>query len=100
MSGFPNLSTASRAAPRKRRTEHFVGRRGVTSADWSEAHRPTSAPAPANATARRETEYAGPPYSGLKLVPARNTFIKVGGLRRHVHSRGSGLVSPNGPMPN
>src|SRR5437899_2924586 len=99
MSGLPNPFNASSSVPRIRRTEHVAGNRGVISADWSGAHMPTSAPASANATASRDTEYAGPPYSGLKLVPPRNTFIEVGEALRHVYSGEGGLVSPNGSIP-
>lgn len=50
----------------------------------SGAHRTTSTPLSAKAAARRETEIAGPPYEGSKLVPDKNTFMHATKLAMRV----------------
>ena len=59
--GCSNRSRASEAVPVRRSTGELAGTSGVFAADWSEAHRPTSAPASAKPMANLETENAGPP---------------------------------------
>src|SRR5262245_52348730 len=74
-SAFPKRSMAEASVPVKRCTDDLVGSKGVVAADWSGAHRPTSAPASVKAMASRDTEKARPPYSGRRLGPARKTLM-------------------------
>ena len=72
---FPKINNAPSIEPSNRVS--VCGRFCVTSeriADPSGAKSATSTPAFAKAAPNPETENAGPPYSGKKLVPAKKTF--------------------------
>jgi len=60
-SALPKLSKASASVPVKRRTDDWAGNSGVNPADWSGAHRPTSARLLSKPWPSEKPENAGPP---------------------------------------
>lgn len=66
----------------------MLASKGVDIADPSDAQRPTSAPTLARDMANLETETAGPPYSGCRLVAVSRIRNRVRPFRESRSARG------------